>query len=255
MANNNKNVKGKNNPNYKSGYAISGKKAGFYNSWQNMKARCLRVSHPKYHRYGGRGIKVCDEFMRIEGFAKWALNNGWEEGLTLDRIDNDKDYNPDNCMWVTMSKNSRKKSTTKLNDSHIAEIRKMIEEGFSDEYIAALFNVVAGTIWFIRNNYTHTAAGECTERLKRREENKSIAKTIKTTYKIKKEVIMKRSKETSKHAGRPPLGDKALTRSITLKFDKDTDKTLREDAKKIGLGITQYVRMLVFKAIEVGKGK
>ena len=45
--------------------------------------------HPKYGRYGGRGIKICDDWMTIDGFASWALANGWQEGLTLDRIDND----------------------------------------------------------------------------------------------------------------------------------------------------------------------
>tara|TARA_B100000686_G_C16784392_1_gene974203 strand:- start:2383 stop:2886 length:504 start_codon:yes stop_codon:yes gene_type:complete len=163
-------LKGKNNPRYKTGLCMGkdGKSSGLYNSWQNMKGRCLRQTHPKYERYGGRGIKICNEWLGIEGFYKWAMANGWEPGLSLDRIDNDGNYCPENCQWVTMSANSRKKSTTKLTREQAENIRNLAAQGVDDEVIARSFGVTAGNIWFIKKGYTHVASGECTQMLQSR---------------------------------------------------------------------------------------
>lgn len=168
MGRNYSDFKGDKNPNYKTGYAATGQRKSFYNTWQNMKSRCLRETHPKYHRYGGRGIKVCKEWMEIKGFASWALNNGWEEGMSIDRIDNDGDYTPENCRWVTMSKNSRDKSTTKITRSQAETIRERIKNGENEQEIADEYGVVHGTIWFIKNRYTHVDEGECIKMIKNR---------------------------------------------------------------------------------------
>ena len=162
-----KDMIGARNTNYRNGFSVSGNKKGFYNSWQNMKSRCLRKSHPKYGRYGGRGIRICDDWMTIEGFAAWALANGWQEGLTLDRTDNDEGYFPENCRWVSVSENSRKKSTTKLSLFQAQEIRMRINDGECEYSLAKEYGVVHGTIWFIKKNFTHVAEGECTKMLKR----------------------------------------------------------------------------------------
>lgn len=75
-----------------------------HEAWSHMIARCGNEKHPFYKDYGGRGIKVCDEWIGTQGFIRfneWAMANGYQENLTLDRIDNDKGYSPDNCRWVS----------------------------------------------------------------------------------------------------------------------------------------------------------
>ena len=172
-----KNTSGENNPNYKTGFAANGSRQSFYNTWQNMKARVNNPNHPKYHRYGGRGIALSNEWIGIEGFSKWALANGWKQGLSIDRIDNDGDYCPENCHWVTQSANSRKKSTTRITIEQAGEIRARLAKGETAVALAVEFNVNHGTVWFIEKNITHVAEGECTKMLKQKR-NESQNNTI-----------------------------------------------------------------------------
>lgn len=75
----------------------------------NMKRRCNGVKTPYYKNYGGRGIKYCDEWEKYENFKKWALESGYEEGLSLDRIDVNGNYYPENCRWISKKEQANNK--------------------------------------------------------------------------------------------------------------------------------------------------
>ena len=78
--------------------------------WHSMRNRCENPRKDNYPLYGGRGIVVCDEWRRSSrAFIDWALCAGYEEGLQLDRVDNDGPYSPENCRWVTPRENGSNK--------------------------------------------------------------------------------------------------------------------------------------------------
>ena len=88
-----------------------GKKTRLYNTWCRMRARCNNPNNDKYKWYGGQGIKVCKEWDDYANFKKWALENGYTDELTIDRIDVTGNYEPSNCQWLTMQDNIDKEYT------------------------------------------------------------------------------------------------------------------------------------------------
>ena len=88
--------------------------------YQGMKQRCYNTNRPNYQYYGGRGITICDEWLNSpQAFYDWAMANGYQENLTIDRIDNDGNYDPQNCQWVSMKEQATNKRTrTKKPQTH-----------------------------------------------------------------------------------------------------------------------------------------
>lgn len=90
-------------------------KSEIHRVWGNLKDRCLNPKSQMWSRYGGRGITVCDEWKNdYVAFEEWALANGYEKGLSLDRIDNDGNYEPSNCRWATAKEQCRNRSNNRI---------------------------------------------------------------------------------------------------------------------------------------------
>ena len=132
----------------------------------NMVQRCENPKTEFYPDYGGRGIKVCEEWRNSrETFFNWAIQNGWEEGLTIDRIDNDGNYEPSNCRWVTQTIQSRNQRIPKNNTSgykgvsyakdrnkyvsYICVNRKQVRLG---HFLTAVEGAIAYNNYIIENN-------------------------------------------------------------------------------------------------------
>ena len=84
-----------------------------YMAWSNMKSRCYNPKATKYKDWGGRGIKVCDKWQKFSEFLK-DMGPSYYDGLQLDRINNDGDYTPSNCRWVSRKNQSRNRRTSKF---------------------------------------------------------------------------------------------------------------------------------------------
>lgn len=92
-----------------------GWKTRIYQTYTDMKQRCLNPNNSRFHRYGGRGIIICEEWINsFETFREWAYNNGYEEHLTIERVNNDGNYEPNNCKWATMEEQLKNRDTSNM---------------------------------------------------------------------------------------------------------------------------------------------
>lgn len=96
-----------------SNYDMSLYNTPIYRSWYNMKTRCMNPNATGYHLWGGRGIKVCEQWMTFEGFLK-DMQSTYVEGYQLDRADNNGNYEPSNCRWVDRKTQCRNRSNNTL---------------------------------------------------------------------------------------------------------------------------------------------
>ena len=110
---------GESNPSYRHGHKPkNGKPSPTYVSWRDMKARCQNSNHKYYSYYGGRGIKVCE---RWQDFTNFLADMGEKpEGLTLDRVNNDGNYEPGNCRWTTRKQQTHNRRDLKTQKLFIA---------------------------------------------------------------------------------------------------------------------------------------
>ena len=95
--------------NFRHGHTMNGKKSSTYGIWDAMLARCLNEKNHNYSYYGGRGITVCESWLRFENFL--ADMGERPSHLTLERVDNNQGYYPENCIWATMKQHSNNRRT------------------------------------------------------------------------------------------------------------------------------------------------
>lgn len=94
-----------------------------YRSWQNMRNRCSKPTDPHWHRYGGRGIRVCERWESFENFLADMGEKPPGHRISIDRIDNDGNYEPGNCRWATIHQQAQNKSINKLDADVVANLR------------------------------------------------------------------------------------------------------------------------------------
>lgn len=147
--------------------ALNGKVISTKSKWKNqrickiyrgMVQRCYNPKDKNYKTYGGKGIKICDDWFNNSSlFEEWALKNGYADNLTIDRIDSNKNYCPENCRWITLENNSKYKSTTRIIEvngiKHTGrEWSKLL--GYGVNYVNTMVRTygVDYTIKFIKDN-------------------------------------------------------------------------------------------------------
>ena len=109
-----------------------------YKSWYSMKHRCNNPNAANYSGYGGRGITVCDEWNDFDNFYEWSISHGYRPGLSIDRINNNDGYYPENCRWATSSEQANNKRDT-IFVTYNGQTHSIAEW-------ARLFNVVYSTL-------------------------------------------------------------------------------------------------------------
>lgn len=113
-------------------------KSKLFMVWQDMIARCTRKTHHAYKYYGGRGISVFDDWKNnFESFHNWAINNGYYSGLTIDRINNDGNYEPSNCRWVTMKVQSNNRRKPIMTYGKNPNAKKVVKLTLNGDYICS----------------------------------------------------------------------------------------------------------------------
>lgn len=115
-------------------------KTRLYKIWLTMRSRCNNPNTINYRYYGEKGVRVCEEWDSFKTFYDWAMENGYSDGLTLDRISSNEDYTPMNCRWITLSEQQRNRS-----DNHyitINGVTKCLCEW------ARYYNVSYATAWY-----------------------------------------------------------------------------------------------------------
>ena len=123
-----------------------------YNTWRSMKKRCLLDYGVAAKNYKQRGIFVCKEWLIFENFRDWSRINGYADNLTIDRINNDDGYYPENCRWITQAEQARNTRRNVLTHSSVTAIRKMISEGKRNCEISKIIGCHQRVISDIRHN-------------------------------------------------------------------------------------------------------
>jgi hypothetical protein len=129
-----------------------------YVAWCAMRQRCKGKGHPEQYQriYVDRGIAVAPEWQDFDCFLS-DMGPHPGPGYSIDRIDNDKGYGPGNCRWVTTKAQNRNTRRTKLTDTDVADIRRLLARGLTQVEVAQLFRVAKNVVWEIKHGKSWTA--------------------------------------------------------------------------------------------------
>ena len=119
---------------YSDKHGHNNKNSRIYVIWQNMRKRCLDKENSQYVNYGARGISICKEWDSFSSFLDWALSSNYNNKLTLDRIDCDGSYSPDNCRFVDVSTNNANKRISSKNKTGYIGVHKD-RHGMYESYV------------------------------------------------------------------------------------------------------------------------
>lgn len=120
-------------------------------TYKHMTARCYNKENKDYYNYGGRGIIVCEEWIKDRNsFCSWALKSGYKDSLSIDRIDGYKGYYPENCKWANAKEQARNTRRNVLTLEKAEQMRK--EVGATQKELAEKYNVSTSTVWLVINN-------------------------------------------------------------------------------------------------------
>lgn len=129
-----------------------------YNSWRGMRERCNNKANKAYKWYGAKGITVSKEWDRFANFAAWAIANGYKEGLTIERIDSNLNYEPSNCEWITHKANVTEANSNRYRQAYVDGYNYWIETKCTGTDLAKIadksYSVTCGWIrgWKANNN-------------------------------------------------------------------------------------------------------
>lgn len=127
-------------------------KSRLFKIWSGMKERCYRTKHKHYKNYGGRGIEICTEWKDdYLTFKQWALCNGYKENLTLDRINVNGNYEPQNCRWTTVKE--------QMNNKRNNHLIKIEGEMLTISQISEKYNIPKSTVRWRNNNNRNIITG------------------------------------------------------------------------------------------------
>ena len=135
-------------------YKHGGRYTKLHTVWVDMKQRVLNIKNKSYKDYGGRGITICPEWVNdYAKFRDWALNNGYIEGLQINRINNNGNYEPSNCNFVTVEENLRNTRRNVVTMQIANEIRYFYKiDNYTQKELSERYNVSEQTIYRIINN-------------------------------------------------------------------------------------------------------